>query len=141
MKIIKTGKSIAIAITILGLIHNVATFSPVIKGALSCLPSNELNSMLYMSLMCGSALIISGFILRILLNKLLNYPFLITPIMILGIFLGFNGICIIIFMGNLFVNPFALIGILLNLSMFLITIALAINLKRKPKEKRWFNYL
>ena len=141
MKIIKAGKSVAIAIAILGVIHNVATFSPIIKGALSCLPLNDFNSVLYMSLMCGSALIISGLVLYILLNKLLNYPFLITPIMILGIFLAFNGICIIVFMGNLFANPFALIGVLLNLFMFLITATLAISLKRKPKAKRWFNYL
>jgi len=35
-KLISIGKTLAIAIIILGVIHDAATYSPLIKGGLSC---------------------------------------------------------------------------------------------------------
>jgi hypothetical protein len=141
MNTIKIGKIIAIALAILGVIHNVATFTPIIQGGLSCLPINEFKFMLYVNLMCGSSLIISGIVLVMLLKYIENYTFLIAPTFFLGIFLLLSGVSLLIFSDNIFDNPFACIGLLLNLGMFWVTTNLFIRIKFPQKPKKWFNFL
>jgi hypothetical protein len=141
MKIISIGKIIASAILILGIIHTIATFSPLIKGILLSLPSGELKFMLYANLMCGSSFIIAGTLLLMFLGKLYEYPFLITPIIFLGTFLLISAILLIAFSDNIFDNPFAIISVLLNLAMFLLTSNLLFRLKFPNTPKKWYNYL
>lgn len=69
-KLISIGISTAIAILILGIIHDIATFTPLIKGGLSCLTPDNLRAMIYMSLICGTSFILSGLLLIMLLKKL-----------------------------------------------------------------------
>ena len=125
-KLISIGKTLAIAIIILGVIHDAATYSPLIKGGLSCLDPGNLKAMIYMSLMCGTSLILSGIILFLLINKVELYPFLSLPLLVTGIFLVINGILSVIYMSD---NPFAWIALVLNLSMFVIIVVLKMKTK------------
>ncbi len=125
-KLISTGKVFAIAILLLGVIHDIATFTPLIKDGLNCLTSDKLNAMIYMSIMCGTSLILSGIVLFMLLKKVEQFRFLSSTILLIGIFLLISGILSIIYMSD---NPFAWIALLLNLCMFIITIGIKLNNK------------
>lgn len=120
-KLISLGKAFAIAVLILGIIHDIATFTPLIKTGLECLSPADLNAIIYMSLMCGTSFIISGIVLILLLRKLEQIRFLTSIIMAIGIFLALAGILSIVFMFN---NPFAWASLLLNVSVLLIATAL-----------------
>jgi hypothetical protein len=120
-KLISYGKAIAIAILILGIIHDIATFTPIIQGGLSCLASIDFNAIIYISLICGTSLILCGLILIILFNRVEQYPFLVFPISVIGGFLAINGILAVIFVP---VNPPSWIALLLSLTMFGIIIKL-----------------
>ena len=120
-KLISIGKAFAIAVLILGIIHDIATFTPLIKTGLECLSPADLNAIIYMSLMCGTSFIISGIVLILLLRKLEQIRFLTSIIMAIGIFLALAGILSIVFM---FDNPFAWASLLLNVSVLLIATAL-----------------
>ena len=120
-KLISLGKAFAIAVLILGIIHDIATFTPLIKTGLECLSPADLNAIIYMSLMCGTSFIVSGIVLILLLRKLVQIRFLTSIIMAIGIFLALAGILSIVFM---FDNPFAWASLLLNVSVLLIATAL-----------------
>ncbi len=124
-KIIKIGRPIAMAVLVLGIIHNVATFTPLITEGLACLDQMNLTAMTYMSLMCGTSLILSGALLLAMLKKTAPiYPSRV-PILIVGVFLAINGILAVVYMPE---NPFALLALILCMAMFYITKA-AFNLK------------
>jgi uncharacterized membrane protein HdeD (DUF308 family) len=119
--ILSTIKALAYAIITLGIIHEAATYSPLIKGGLTCLDKGNMDAMLYMSLICGASLILSGIIILMLLKHVENHAFLTQPILVLGAFLAVNGILSVIYM---FDNPFAWLALLLNLAMFWLTFIL-----------------
>ena len=125
-KIIFTGKVLAILIVLLGVVHDVATFSPLIQGDLTCLNSEALHAVIYMSLICGTSLILSGILLLILLKSAKKIPSLTHPMLITGFFLLFNGILSVVCMHN---NPFAWIALFLNTAIFLVTLALRLKIK------------
>jgi hypothetical protein len=127
-KLITLGKSFAVAILVLGVIHDVATYTPMIKGSLTCLPHGGLKAMIYMSLICGSSFILNGIILILLLNKVRQFPFLNPVMIVIGSFLAVSGILSIVYM---FDNPFAWLTLFLNLGMFFIIIGLQIKLNKK----------
>lgn len=127
-KLISLGKIFATAILILGIIHDIATFTPLIKGGLSCLTPGALNAMIYMSLICGTSFILTGVVLIFLLKKVEQFIFLSSTILLIGVFLAVSGILSIVYM---FDNPFAWIALLLNLSMFIVTIGLKLKLGNK----------
>ncbi len=120
-KLISFGKGFAIAVLILGIIHDIATFTPIIQEGLVSLNSENLNAMIYMSLICGTSFILSGLLMFLFLKKLIELPYLILPIRIIGTYLLISGILSVIFMHN---NPFAYIALLLNATLFTITILL-----------------
>lgn len=64
-KLIAWGKGLAIAVLVLGLIHLIATFTPLILEGLACLDEENLNAMIYMSLICGASLILAGWLLNV----------------------------------------------------------------------------
>jgi len=127
-KLISLGKIFAIAILILGIIHDIATFTPLIKGGLACLTPGDLNAMIYMSLICGTSLILAGLVLILLLKKVEQFVFLSSTILLIGVFLALSGILSVVYM---FDNPFAWLALLLNLIMFGITIGLKMKLDNK----------
>jgi len=114
-KLISIGKSTAVAISILGIIHDIATFTPLIKGGLLCLTPDNLRAMIYMSLVCGTSIILSGILIFILIKKVEQYEFLTIPILIISSFLAISGLFSVIYM---FDNPFAWIAFVLNMTMF-----------------------
>ena len=116
-KLISTGKILAIAVLVLGIIHDIATFTPLLQYGLSCLTTLDLNAVIYMSLVCGTSLVLSGLLIYVQLGKIEAYPFLASSIMILGIFLALTGVFSVFFM---FQNPFAWIALILNVSIFVV---------------------
>ena len=119
------------AIIILGIIHDTATYTPIIKGGLTCLNTDNLQAMLYMSLICGSSFILSGIVLILLLKKVNEFAFLRSPILVLGIFLGICGILAVVYMGG---NPFAYIALILNVSILITSLVIFTRLKKASKS-------
>lgn len=120
-KLISAGKITGVLIIILGLIHDIATFTPLIQDGLECLSTGNFNAMTYMSLICGTSLILSGSLIIILLNKVKEFTWLNFPILLISCFLLLNGILSVLYMSN---NPFAWLTFLLCSVMFLITLLL-----------------
>ncbi len=127
-RLITFGNSVAVAVMLLGLIHDVATFTPLIKGGLTCLTPGNLKAITYMSLLCGTSFILSGALLFVLFRKVSEYAFLSLPILIIGIFLAVSGILAVICM---FHNPFAWIALLFNLTLFVIALKLRTASRKK----------
>ena len=125
-QIIKVGRVLSVLIVLLGIIHEAATYSPLIKGGLMSLDKGTLNSMLYMSLICGAFLIMSGILLFMLLKHIEKYHFLSNIIFTIGIFLAINGVLSVFYM---FDNPFAWLALILNIGTFIITLRLKLILK------------
>lgn len=125
-KYINTGIYIAISILIMGIIHNVATFTPLIQEGLECLSKSDMHAMTYMSLMCGTSLMLSGLLLILILKKVEQYRFLNSLILLTGCFVLLNGLTAVIFMSD---NPFA--WIILVLGLLIMTVSLKIVLDRR----------
>lgn len=113
-KLIRISNYIAISILIMGIIHNIATFTPLIQDGLEGLSKSNLHAMTYMSLMCGTSLILSGLLLIILLKKVEQYRFLNSTILLISYFVLVNGIAAVAYM---FDNPFAWVILVLGISM------------------------
>ena len=111
-KLILFGKVIALLILVLGVIHNIATYTPIIQGGLSCLAIPDLKAMLYMSLVCGTSLILSGLLIYLQLGKIQEHPILLFSTLLIGIFLTVIGVFSVYYM---FDNPFAWIALILNI--------------------------
>jgi hypothetical protein len=69
-KLTTAGKSLAIIVLVIGIIHVIATFTPLIQEGIGCLDNENLKAMTFMSLMCGGAFLLSGLLLFLLLKKL-----------------------------------------------------------------------
>ena len=95
---------LSIAIAIMGIIHVIATFTPLIGAGLELLPQTKHNAMIYMSFMCGMLLIVCGLLVATLHSKVKEYSFLRLPYKILLIALFIDGITSVAFMPH---NPFA----------------------------------
>ena len=126
-RIIGIGKILATSIVLLGVVHDIATFSPLIQGDLTCVNREALHSIIYMSLICGTSLILSGILLMFLFKRTVKFPFLSTAILIIGTFLAANGILSVMYMFN---NPFAWIAFVLNLGVFIVALVLKMRLKK-----------
>lgn len=126
-RIFCVGKILAILIGVLGVVHNIATFSPLIQDGLKCVEQDVLQAMVYMSLICGTSLILCGILLLVLLEKTKKTPSLTIPLLIIGTFLALNGILSVVCMSD---NPFAWAAFVLNLSTFMVTLTIAYNFKK-----------
>ncbi len=125
-KLISIGKSLAVAILILGIIHDIATFTPVIQGGLTCLASSDFKAVVYISLICGTSLILCGLLLILLFKKVEQFSFLVLHILVIGTFLAINGILAVV---SVIENPFGWIALLLSLIMVGIIIKIKADLK------------
>ncbi len=125
-KIMLTGKILASTIIMLGIVHDTATFSPLIQDDLTCLNPGALQAVIYMSLICGTSLILSGILLLTLLKSVKKLPSTTLSLLIIGIFLFFNGILSVVCMPD---NPFAWITLILNAGIFVVTLVLHQKLK------------
>lgn len=125
-KLISIGKIIAMAIVILGIIHDISTFTPLIKDGLACLTPDNLRATIFMSLICGTSFILCGLLIIILFRRIEQFTFLIVPVFAIGVFLAISGVLSVVYMVE---NPFAWIMLILNLSMFGIIIKLRKTIK------------
>lgn len=65
----------SIGIMLMGLIHIIATFTPLIADKLAMLPDASKGAFTYFSLMCGALLILSGGIIYSLSGKTAEFAF------------------------------------------------------------------
>ena len=113
MKLIKI---LSVLISIMGLIHITATFSPLISGKLASLDEATYCAMIYMSLMCGLLLITLGSFITWAICRVYEIPILKRPILIATILLSADGVSAVILMPH---NPFAwTIGVLCAAILF-----------------------
>ena len=75
--------SFTIALATMGVIHIVATFTPLINGGLELLSPAKQQAIIYMSLMCGMLLIVCGLLIAMLHKKVKEHPFLRRPYMLI----------------------------------------------------------
>ena len=118
-KLLFISTVLSIAIICVGVIHEIATFTPLIQDGLESLSKSNFYAIMYMSLVCGASLILSGWLLLLLLKKNETPTFLYFPILLISIFVLINGILSIILMVD---NPFAWVVFGLGLSITVITI-------------------
>ena len=104
IELVPASKILSSMIVCLGVIHELATFTPLVQDGLECLSRSDFNSVIYMSLMCGASLVLSGWLLLLLLPKNVTHTFLAYPILLISIFVLINGIVSVVFMVD---NPFA----------------------------------
>ena len=104
IELVPASKILSIMIVCLGVIHEIATFTSLVQDGLECLSRSDFNSVIYMSLMCGASLVLSGWLLLLLLPKNVTHTFLAYPILLISIFVLINGIVSVVFMVD---NPFA----------------------------------
>ena len=127
-KLISIARPIAIAILLLGIIHDIATFSPFIQDGLRCVSIGTFDAMTYMSLICGLFFVLSGLLLVMLLGRVKQHQFLISPILTISIFTLINGLLAVFYM---FDNPFAWAGLFFSLSIFCMTLAIKKSIKNR----------
>ncbi|MDO4819761.1 MAG: hypothetical protein Q3994_05230 [Prevotella sp.] len=108
----------AIAVAVMGGVHIVATFTPLISGGLEVLPQARQNAMIYMSLMCGALLIVCGLLVSLLHNRVKEHSFLCLPYRIVLITLVVDGIAAVGFMSH---NPFAWAVFVLIICLAIVT--------------------
>ena len=88
----------------MGLVHIVATFTPLISNKLSMLEDSAQGTFVYFSLMCGAFLLVGGLVCFMLADKVSEYPFLRKPYSVLLSSVAIDGILAVCYMPR---NPFA----------------------------------
>lgn len=88
----KIKKYLAIGLTVMGLVHIVATPTSIIAGKLEPLAESGRFAFTYMSLMCGALLVLGGIIISMLADKQKETPFLTKPLRLTEAFLVTDGI-------------------------------------------------
>src|SRR5574344_1568569 len=91
------NRIIAILLMLLGIIHDVATFTPLITGGLESVSEMQVKALTYMSLICGASIILSGLLLFLLLtfcaedkcikNLILYYIYIVVRPFLFRVFL------------------------------------------------------
>ena len=125
---IRIIKYLSACVMIMGLVHEVATFSPVISDKLALLPISAHRAFLYFSLMCGALLILSGGVIFILSAKVNEYPFVKKAYLLALVLLVADGLLSISCMSR---NPFAWV----IFALAVVLLFLSINLLRVSHSK------
>lgn len=112
------------SIVLMGIVHEIATFTPLIADKLALLPDGTQDAFRYFSIMCGALLILGGGIIFLLADKIAEYDFVRKPYMLTLFIVSVAGILAICYMRH---NPFA--WIIYALTMLL----LFVNVIRKKK--------
>lgn len=107
-------KALSIGIMLMGLVHIVATFTPLIANKLSLLPDSAQGAFTYFSLMCGALLLLGGGVTYTLSGKIAEYAFAQKPYMLALAILNTDGILAICYMCH---NPCAWIIFALTIGL------------------------
>ncbi len=100
----KYVRMMAMAVAAMGVIHIIATFTPLVNSGLEVLSAAKQQAMTYMSLMCGMLLIVCGSLVAMLHDKVKEHPFLRRPYILIYGVLSVDGIAAVAYMPH---NPFA----------------------------------
>lgn len=115
----KITKGLSIGVIAMGVLHAVATFTPVISGKLSPLDAGAQTAFVYMSLMCGALLILGGFLAFTFTNKVSEHSFLRKPFLFTLVLLAIDGILAASCMPH---NPCAWVVLVLTVPLLAINI-------------------
>lgn len=110
---------VSIAIVVMGVVHIIATFTPLINKGLDVLPQARQNAMIYMSLMCGLLLVTLGGYVFWVVRKCSEITRLKPTMQVAAALLLIDGISAVAFMPH---NPFAWALGLLCAAEFLLTV-------------------
>lgn len=102
--IMKSIRTLSILVALMGVVHIIATFSPLIGGKLACIDTGTYWAMIYMSLMCGLLLIVLGWYVAWAIGKTAEHQILKRTTLIATTTLLVDGVLAVIFMSH---NPFA----------------------------------
>lgn len=122
MKTNKLTKVLAYGLMVMGVVHVIATFTPVIAGKLEPLNESGRLAFTYMSLMCGTMLVLGGSVVSMLTDKVREHSFLRQPYILTILLLAIDGIMASCMMPH---NPCAWVILVLALPL------LGINLKKR----------
>ncbi len=119
MKTNKLTKLLAYGLIAMGVVHIIATFTPVIVGKLEPLNESGRLAFTYMSLMCGTMLVLGGAVVTMLTDKVREHSFLRQPYILTMSLLAIDGILATCMMPH---NPCAWVILVLALPLLGINI-------------------
>lgn len=122
------GRLLAVLTIILGGVHEVMTFQPMIADGLKGLSEEWRQTFTYFSLGCGGMLLLSGFLFLMLLGRVERPEFLAAPLVAIGVFATANGLLAVGFMLR---NPFAWTGLALGVGLLVVALMI-----REEHKKR-----
>ncbi len=118
---ITIGRILAILTILIGIVHEVMTFHPMIAEGFTGLESVWQQTFTYFSLGCGGLLILCGVLFLMLLGRVERHEFLVAPLVVIGLFALADGILATIFMLS---NPFAWVVLALGIGLSLTAMAI-----------------
>lgn len=107
---------LSIGIMLMGLVHIVATFTPLIASKLAILPDSAQGAFTYLSLMCGALLVLGGVVTFTLSGRVTEYAFVRVPYALTLATLFIDGMLAAYYMP---LNPFAWIIFALVIGLIL----------------------
>ncbi len=120
-RLIIIGRTLAILTILIGIVHEVLTFHPMIAEGFTGLEPEWQQTFTYFSLGCGGLLILCGVLFFMLLGRVERHEFLVAPLVVIGLFALADGILATIFM---LTNPFAWVVLALGIGLFLIALVI-----------------
>lgn len=111
----KSYKILSFLVIILGIIHDIATFTPIIREGLTKLPRAEFDTVIFMSLGTGTSFILAGLLLFTVYNIKTAFDRLVIPV---NTYLSFMGVMAVILMPA---NPFAWITFIVMALLFAVS--------------------
>jgi hypothetical protein len=116
--LLRLYKILSFTIIILGIIHDVATFTPLVRGGLATLSRADFHAVIFMSLGTGTSFILAGLLLFTVYNIKTAFDRLVLPV---NIFLSFMGIMAVVMMPS---NPFAWISFIVMILLFTVSLVI-----------------
>ncbi len=126
---ITIGRILAILTILIGIVHEVMTFHPMIAEGFTGLESVWQQTFTYFSLGCGGLLILCGVLFLMLLGGVERHEFLVAPLVVIGMFALADGILAAWFMPD---NPFGWAVLAFGIGLF--TVAMLIRLKHRGRK-------
>jgi hypothetical protein len=114
----KSYKVLSFSVIILGIIHDIATFTPLVRRGLATLSKADFNAVMFMSFGTGTSFILSGLLLFTVYNIRTAFDRLVLPV---NTFLSFMGILAVVMMP---LNPFAWISFIVMILLFVVSLVM-----------------
>ncbi|MDO4948930.1 MAG: hypothetical protein Q4E55_01995 [Bacteroidales bacterium] len=131
MSRVTLSKLLSAGLMLMGIVHVSATFSPIIASKLEMLDEAGRRAFTYMSLMCGTLLVVGGMVAYMLSDKIKEFGFLRKPYLFVLSTCCVDGLLAVIYMPH---NPCA--WVILALSIPLLAIHFLHDSKTNAKESK-----